>query len=74
MINAERITIYRNGIDLGKIDLLVSEGLYTNRDHFFRSAVRNQFMEEDLTETYGEQSMELGMILFSRDGKSFRLA
>ncbi len=38
----EKITINLGLIDLGQIDLLVSEGFYSNRTDFIRTAIRNQ--------------------------------
>ena len=35
----EKITINMNVVDLGRIDLLVEQGFYTNRAEFVRSAV-----------------------------------
>jgi Arc/MetJ-type ribon-helix-helix transcriptional regulator len=39
---SEKITINMGFVDLGQIDLLVSEGFYGNRTDFIRTAVRNQ--------------------------------
>jgi Arc/MetJ-type ribon-helix-helix transcriptional regulator len=38
----EKVTINLGYVDLGRIDLLVEEGFYTNRTDFIRSAVRAQ--------------------------------
>lgn len=38
----EKITVNLGLVDLGEIDLLVSEGFYANRTDFIRSAVRRQ--------------------------------
>jgi Arc/MetJ-type ribon-helix-helix transcriptional regulator len=38
----EKITINIGFVDLGHIDLLVHEGLYSNRSDFIRTAIRNQ--------------------------------
>ena len=38
----EKLTVNLNVIDLGYIDLLVSEGFYSNRTDFIKTAVRNQ--------------------------------
>ena len=40
--DAEKITINLGYVDLGQIDLLVSEGFYSNRTDFIRTAIRNQ--------------------------------
>ena len=39
---AEKITINLGYVDLGRIDLLVQEGFYSNRTDFIRTAIRNQ--------------------------------
>jgi Arc/MetJ-type ribon-helix-helix transcriptional regulator len=41
MPESEKITINMSAVDLGKIDLLVQEGLYSNRTDFIRTAIRN---------------------------------
>jgi Arc/MetJ-type ribon-helix-helix transcriptional regulator len=45
MSETEKITINLNVVDLGKIDLLVEEGFYTNRTDFIRSAIRSGLRE-----------------------------
>jgi Arc/MetJ-type ribon-helix-helix transcriptional regulator len=47
MPEAEKITINMNVVDLGKVDLLVSEGFYANRSDFIRTAVRNLLDRHD---------------------------
>jgi len=37
MPDQEKITINMSAVDLGKIDLLVQEGLYSNRTDFIRT-------------------------------------
>ena len=39
---SEKITINLGYVDLGRIDLLVQEGFYSNRTDFIRTAIRNQ--------------------------------
>jgi Arc/MetJ-type ribon-helix-helix transcriptional regulator len=41
MPDSEKITINMNAVDLGKVDLLVQEGVYSNRTDFIRTAIRN---------------------------------
>lgn len=40
--DTEKITINLGAVDLGKIDLLVEHGHYSNRTDFIRTAVRSQ--------------------------------
>lgn len=42
MADTEKITINMNAVELGKIDLLVEQGHYSNRTDFIRSAIRSQ--------------------------------
>jgi Arc/MetJ-type ribon-helix-helix transcriptional regulator len=39
--DTEKITVNLGFVDLGRIDLLVEEGFYTNRTDFIRAAVRS---------------------------------
>ena len=48
MSETEKITINMSVVDLGKIDLLVQEGLYSNRTDLIRTAIRNQIKSHDL--------------------------
>ena len=41
-VHSEKITINMGAVDLGKVDLLVKEGLYSNRTDFIRTAIRSQ--------------------------------
>ncbi len=45
MVTTEKMTINLNVVDLGNIDLLVSEGYYSNRTDFIKSAIRRQIEE-----------------------------
>lgn len=46
-IDSEKITINIGAVDLGKVDLLVDEGFYSNRSDFIRTAIRNQLDRHD---------------------------
>ena len=43
----EKITVNLGPVDLGRIDLLVQEGFFTNRTDFIRSAVRAQLARSE---------------------------
>jgi len=47
MSETEKITINMSVVDLGKIDLLVQEGLFSNRTDFIRTAIRGQLKSHD---------------------------
>lgn len=65
---AEKITINMNVVDLGKVDLLVSEGFYSNRTDFIRTAIRNQLDRHDavLDATVRRLELSIGVIFFNR--------
>jgi Arc/MetJ-type ribon-helix-helix transcriptional regulator len=64
----EKITINLGPIDLGKIDLLVEEGFYSNRTDLIRTAIRNQLAlhAEVVAESTTRRAMVLGVQHFSR--------
>ena len=43
---SEKITINLGYVDLGRIDLLVQEGFFSNRTDFIRTAIRNQLRSQ----------------------------
>ncbi|MBR2656865.1 MAG: CopG family transcriptional regulator [Loktanella sp.] len=65
---SEKITINLGYVDLGRIDLLVQEGFYSNRSDFIRTAIRNQLDRhvEAVTKTIERHTMELGLRDYSR--------
>ena len=64
----EKITINLGYVDLGRIDLLVQEGFYSNRSDFIRTAIRNQIAthEETVNRSLDRQTMELGLREYTR--------
>lgn len=59
----EKITINLGYVDLGRIDLLVQEGFYSNRSDLIRTAIRNQLQshEEVVSKSLERHTMELGL-------------
>ena len=59
----EKITINLGYVDLGRIDLLVQEGFYSNRSDFIRSAIRNQLgtHSAELSRSIDRHTLELGL-------------
>ena len=59
----EKITINLGFVDLGRIDLLVQEGFFSNRSDFIRTAIRNQLdrQSETVTKSIDRHTMELGL-------------
>ncbi|MEN3278651.1 MAG: hypothetical protein V7631_4441 [Massilia sp.] len=68
LVESEKITINLGMIDLGQIDLLVSEGFYSNRTDLIRTAIRNQLNThaDVVRQTVARRSLVLGMHHYSR--------
>ncbi|MFO1141942.1 MAG: CopG family transcriptional regulator [Amaricoccus sp.] len=64
---SEKITINLGHVDLGRIDLLVQEGFYSNRTDFIRSAIRGQLGAHagELERSIERHTLELGLRDFS---------
>jgi Arc/MetJ-type ribon-helix-helix transcriptional regulator len=67
-IDTEKITINLGVIDLGQIDLLVSEGFYSNRTDFIRTAIRNQVSThaDVVKQTVARRTLVLGLQHFTK--------
>ena len=65
---SEKITINLGYVDLGRIDLLVRDGFYSNRTDFIRTAIRNQLgTHADVVEkSVARQTLELGLRDYTR--------
>src|SRR5450432_4529843 len=71
MVDAERsekITINVGLVDLGQIDLLVSEGFFANRTDFIRTAIRRQLESRSsaVDRTVARRELALGSEHYSR--------
>lgn len=66
---SEKITINLGHVDLGRIDLLVREGFYSNRTDLIRTAIRNQLgtHEDAVAQSAGRRGLELGLVELTRD-------
>jgi Arc/MetJ-type ribon-helix-helix transcriptional regulator len=64
----EKITVNLGYVDLGRIDLLVDEGFYSNRTDFIRTAIRNQLgtHAESVNESITRHTLELGIREYRR--------
>ena len=64
----EKITINLGFVDLGRIDLLVQEGFYSNRSDFIRTAIRNQLDShgDAVSKSIERHTMELGLRDYTR--------
>ena len=61
--DSEKITINLGHVDLGQVDLLVSEGFYGNRTDFIRTAIRNQLTQHGdvLKQVVARKMLVLGL-------------
>ena len=67
--DSEKITINLGYVDLGRIDLLVQEGFYSNRTDFIRTAIRNQLERhaDAVKSSVAHRSLDLGLRHYSRE-------
>jgi Arc/MetJ-type ribon-helix-helix transcriptional regulator len=65
---SEKITINLGFVDLGRIDLMVGEGFYSNRTDFIRTAIRNQLERhaDVVTNALARNALDLGLRHFTR--------
>lgn len=68
MTDTEKLTINIGTVDLGRIDLLVSEGFYSSRADFIRTAIRNQLEHQSSTvdSIKTRKSMVIGAMVYNR--------
>ncbi len=68
MADTEKITINLGAVDLGKIDLLVEQGHYSNRTDFIRTAIRNQIEKHNLEvqQSVVRQSYVIGALIYNK--------
>jgi Arc/MetJ-type ribon-helix-helix transcriptional regulator len=66
--DTEKITINLGYVDLGRIDLLVSEGFFSNRSDFIRTAIRNQLANHSgaVEQSVIRRTLEMGLRRYSR--------
>jgi Arc/MetJ-type ribon-helix-helix transcriptional regulator len=68
MAETEKITINMNAVELGKIDLLVEQGHYSNRTDFIRSAIRSQLEKHsvEVQQSVVRESYVVGTFSYSK--------
>ena len=66
----EKITINMSAVDLGKVDLLVEEGFYSNRTDFIRSAIRHQLdrHEDAVSASVVRREIVIGVLSHDKRG------
>ena len=67
MPDTEKITINLSAVDLGRVDLLVDEGFYSNRSDFIRTAIRKELdVHRDIViQTVTRKTMVIGAVMYS---------
>jgi Arc/MetJ-type ribon-helix-helix transcriptional regulator len=67
MSDTEKITINISAVDLGRVDLLVDEGFYSNRSDFIRTAIRKELdVHRDIViQTVSRKTMVIGAVMYS---------
>ena len=72
----EKVTINLGHVDLGRIDLLVQEGFYSNRTDFIRTAIRNQLAaeQEQVSRSVKRNMLEMGLLDLTRTDLESALA
>ena len=60
---SEKITINLGYVDLGRIDLLVQDGFYSNRTDFIRTAIRGQLgiHADEVARSLERRTLDLGL-------------
>jgi len=68
MADTEKITINLSAVDLGRIDLLVGQGHFSNRTDFIRNAIRIKLnsYEDSIQDVVTRKSMVVGVIIYTR--------
>ena len=66
--DSEKITINLGYVDLGRIDLLVREGFYSNRTDLIRTAIRNQLERhaDAASRSAAREGLDLGLRHYGR--------
>ena len=74
--DTEKITINVGPVDLGRIDLLVEQGLYSNRTDLIRTAIRNQLERHEslIQDAVVRRRYSLGVIAVGEEELEKQLA
>ena len=68
MAETEKITINMNVVELGKVDLLVEQGFYSNRTEFIKASIRSQLSTHSqvIEQVVNLKSFVMGVSVFSK--------
>src|SRR5258708_9021393 len=66
--DTEKLTMNIGFVDLGRIDLLIQEGFYSNRTDFIRTAIRHQLAAhaDIVKESIVRHTLDLGLRRYRR--------
>ena len=69
MAETEKMTINIDVVDLGKIDLLVDQGFYSNRTDLIKTSIRNELLkhEDTVKHIVTKKSYNIGVTKFTKD-------
>src|SRR5690242_15769565 len=64
----EKVTINLGPVDLGRVDLLVREGVFSSRTDFIRGAIRKQLEEHTklVDDVVTRKSYNVGLIVYTK--------
>jgi Arc/MetJ-type ribon-helix-helix transcriptional regulator len=67
--DTEKITVNLGYVDLGHVDLMVSEGFYSNRADFIRTAIRHQLERhaDVVKRSTARKGVDLGLRHYTRE-------
>lgn len=67
--DSEKITINLGYVDLGRVDLMVQDGFYSNRTDFIRTAIRNQLERhaDVVKQSVSRKSLDIGLRHYGRE-------
>lgn len=67
--DTEKLTINISAVDLGKIDLLIQEAMYSSRTDFIRAAIRSQLERHasEIQQSIVRNAFVVGVLLYDRD-------
>ena len=68
MPGSEKVTINLEAVDLGKIDLLVQEGLYSNRTDLIRTSIRLQLEKHspEIQQSIARHNLAIGVLSYGK--------
>lgn len=68
MSKTEKITVNMSVVDLGKIDLLVEQGFYSNRTDLIKTAIRNQLSNHsyEIQDTITRKNTVAGIVSYNK--------